>query len=1101
MAHVAFAFSAVCLDKQELAGEAGFFQSPLLLQKTTIAAWPNTVDQMSSQTERTQKVAVYPAVDQSPNVSKMEEDVLAYWQEHNIFRETVERRSRRIDGKNNEYVFYDGPPFANGLPHYGHLATGFVKDLIPRYRTMRGQRVERRFGWDCHGLPAELTSEKELGISGRQEILEYGVEEFNAHCRKSVLRFTQEWEFYVTRQGRWVDFENSYKTMDLTFMETVLWVFKELYKQGLVYRGYRVVPYSWAVQTPLSNFETRLDNSYRERQDPALTVKFVLDAEAGESAPMTLLAWTTTPWTLPSNLALAVNKDLTYAIMEKNGERIVLAEAALGTYAKELTEFKRVGSVAGSELVGRRYTPIFSHFLGTANAFQVLAGDFVTTEQGTGIVHIAPGFGEDDLELGQANGIAMVIPVDEQGNFTAEVPEYHGQNVFDANKEIIRDLKTRDVVFRHETYVHSYPHCWRTDTPLIYKAIDAWYVKVSAFRDRMVANNEQIDWVPEHVRDGIFGTWLKNARDWNISRNRFWGCPIPIWESDDPNYPRIDVYGSLDEIERDFGRRPDDLHRPFIDEFVRPNPDDPTGKSMMRRTSEVLDVWFDSGSMPFAQLHYPFENKQRFEENFPADFIVEYIAQTRGWFYTLIVLSTALMDVAPFKTCVCHGVVLDENKQKLSKRLKNYPDPIDVLNDYGADALRVYMLSSPLLVGGDLAIDIDGRGIREALRATILPLWNSYYFFTLYANTDGYKAKLSTASEDIHDRYILAKTREFVEGIEAALEQVQIPDAYALVPGFIDVLNNWYIRRNRVRFWSSGVDLDKQAAFNTLYTVLVTASTALAPMMPFLVETIVRNLTGDRSVHLRDWPEVSSFPVEDELKQEMGLVREICSAGMMIRSRNQMRVRQPLRQLTIAHPASETIERYRDTIADELNVKKVVFELSTEGVGSAILRVDPKIGRRIGGQVQKVLKAAKVGEWHREDDGKINIAGVKLEKDDYTFSISSPESHDAALIDNGVGAVMFDLSLDQTLRDEAVARDFMRFVQEARKKAELDVSDRIAVQAEVPNQLVNALLAHKEQILKETLCDQFEMVPSRTLESAEVFKINDQTLRISLSVV
>ena len=466
-------------------------------------------------------------------------------------------------------MFYDGPPFANGLPHYGHLATGFVKDLLPRYRTMRGQRVERRFGWDCHGLPAELTSEKELGISGRHEILEYGIANFNEHCRKSVLRFAGEWKFYVTRQGRWVDFDNSYKTMDISFMETVLWVFKQLYDKGLVYRGYRVVPYSWAVQTPLSNFETRLDDSYRERQDPALTVKFALEPTVDDPVPTALLAWTTTPWTLPSNLALAVGPGISYAVLEKTGERIVLAEEALERYGRELGDWNRVGTLAGRTLIGRRYRPLFTYFANTPNAFRVLAGDFVTLDQGTGVVHIAPGFGEDDLELAQTNDLELAIPVDERGQFTAEVPDYQNLNIFDANKQIIKDLKARHAVVRHETYTHSYPHCWRTDAPLIYKAIDAWFIKVSALRDRMFAHNKGIHWVPEYVRDGAFGKWLENARDWNVSRNRFWGCPIPVWESDDPTYPRIDVYGSLDEIERDFGRAPKDLHRPYIDEFVR----------------------------------------------------------------------------------------------------------------------------------------------------------------------------------------------------------------------------------------------------------------------------------------------------------------------------------------------------------------------------------------------------------------------------------------------------------------------------------------------------------------------------------------------------
>jgi isoleucyl-tRNA synthetase len=570
-------------------------------------------------TKTEQHAAIYPPATAAPDFAAMEREMLEYWRDRRIFERSVELRPSRVNQASNEFVFYDGPPFANGLPHYGHLVTGFVKDLIPRYQTMRGRRVERRFGWDCHGLPAELTSEKELGLSGRQQILDYGVGKFNAHCRTSVLRFTREWQYYVTRQGRWVDFKTDYKTMDLGFMESVLWAFKRLWEKGLVYEGYRVVPYSWAVQTPLSNFETRLDNAYRERQDPALTVAFLLDPVPGESVPSRLLAWTTTPWTLPSNLALAVGPNIEYAVYEKDGHRVILAAAAAERYSRELADFRRVGTTVGGALAGRRYEPLFPYFrdLRQQKAFTVLAASFVEVGEGTGCIHIAPGFGEDDLELSLAAGLPLVVPVDEAGRFTAEIADYVGQNVIEANKPIIRDLKTRGLVFRHETYVHSYPHCWRTDTPLIYKAINAWYVKVTAFRERMTELNRGIQWIPEHIRDGQFGNWLENARDWNISRNRFWGCPIPVWRSDDPRYPRIDVYGSLDEIAADFGIRPTDLHKPMIDQLVRPNPDDPSGESVMRRVPEVLDVWFDSGSMPFAQLHYPFENRQRFDDNFP----------------------------------------------------------------------------------------------------------------------------------------------------------------------------------------------------------------------------------------------------------------------------------------------------------------------------------------------------------------------------------------------------------------------------------------------------------------------------------------------------
>jgi isoleucyl-tRNA synthetase len=1011
----------------------------------------------------------YPEVDPSPDIPRMELDTIEYWELERIFERSVEARPRRRDGSNNEFVFYDGPPFANGLPHYGHLATGFVKDLVPRYKTMRGIRVERRFGWDCHGLPAELTAERELGISGRAAILEYGVDRFNEHCRESVLRFTNDWRFYVTRQGRWVDFENAYKTMDLSFMESVLWAFKRLYEKGLIYRGWRVVPYSWAVQTPLSNFETRLDNSYRERQDPAVTVRFELEPTPGESMPVSLAAWTTTPWTLPSNLALAIHPDYDYALLEKDGERLVMAEAAVARYQPQLEGWRQVSSLKGAAFVGRRYRPLFPYFADTANAFRVLAADYVTLEDGTGIVHAAPAFGEEDMELGLANGLPLIAPVDERGAFTSEVPDYAGLNVFEANTHIIRDLKARGVVLRHESYLHNYPHCWRTDTPLIYRAIDAYYVRVSEFRDSMAGHNRGINWIPAHVRDGLFGNWLENARDWNISRNRFWGCPIPVWESDDPRYPRTDVYGSLDELERDFGHRPDDLHRPYIDRLVRPNPDDPTGKSMMRRVPEVLDVWFDSGSMPFAQLHYPFENKERFEENFPADFIVEYIAQTRGWFYTLIVLSTALFDRAPFENCVCHGVVLGADKLKLSKRLRNYPDPAKVFSDYGADALRVHVLSSALLAGGDLVIHSDARGVQEALRRTILPLWNAYYFFTLYANADDYAARPAYDSSDTHDRYILAKTRRFVFDLGARLDAYDIPGAYGLVGPFIDTLNNWHIRRNRARFWGEGVGPDKAQAFDILWTVLTIACRALAPLIPFLTERIYRGLTGEDSVHLTDWPDVAGLPDDEALVRDMDLARDVCSAGLATRVRHQLRQRQPLRTLTVAHPLVASLRPYARTIAEEVNVKQVLFEEDPTALGKPVLKVDPKIGRRIGGHLKEVLRSAAAGDWEWAADGRVAVAGLELEPAEFSLLADPSGETNATLFDGGKGRVVLDLTLDDTLRDEATARDFVRSVQEARKQADLHVSDRIRIVARAAERTRRALDRHRDFIMRETL--------------------------------
>src|SRR3954462_12122262 len=738
----------------------------------------------------------------APNFPALESDVLDYWDTDDTFRASVSRR----DGA-PEYVFYDGPPFANGLPHYGHLLTGYVKDIVPRYRTMRGYKVDRRFGWDTHGLPAELEVQRQLGITDKSQIDEMGIGKFNDACRASVLKYTQEWRAYVTRQARWVDFDNDYKTLDLTFMESVIWAFKQLWDKGLAYEGYRVLPYCWNDETPLSSHELRMDDDvYQSRQDPAITVGFRITE--GPLQDAYLLVWTTTPWTLPSNQAVAVNRDVEYVLVAVGDRRYVLAKARLAAYARELGETTGIlGSYRGDELLGMHYLPPFTYFRNAPNSFQVLSGEHVTTEDGTGIVHMSPAYGEADMATVAPAGIVAVTPVDAKGRFDSTVPDYAGQHVFDANPQIIRDLKNQSgpaadnapVLLRHETYEHSYPHCWRCRNPLIYRAVSSWFVKVTKFRDRMVELNQQITWYPEHVKDGQFGKWLSNARDWSISRNRYWGSPIPVWTSDDPAYPRIDVYGSLDEIERDFGVRPTDLHRPYVDDLTRPNPDDPSGRSVMRRVPEVLDCWFESGSMPYAQVHYPFENTEWFENHYPGDFIVEYNGQTRGWFYTLHVLATALFDRPSFASCVAHGIVLGDDGLKMSKSRKNYPDVNEVFDRDGSDAMRWFLMASPILRGGNLIV--TEQGIREGVRQAILPLWNTWYFLSLYAGAAGRSGFTRTDSPHVLDRYVLARTAALVDELTAALDVYDVAGACERVRDHAEALTNWYVRRSRERFW------------------------------------------------------------------------------------------------------------------------------------------------------------------------------------------------------------------------------------------------------------------------------------------------------------
>ncbi|MFN8825174.1 MAG: isoleucine--tRNA ligase [Planctomycetota bacterium] len=1008
----------------------------------------------------------YPEVQAQANFPQLEQEVLAKWQQQGTFARSVEQRPAGA----NEYVFYDGPPFANGLPHYGHLLTGFVKDVVPRYQTMRGRRVERRFGWDCHGLPAEMEAEKELGLSGAQAVQSIGLEKYNDACRKSVQRYTHEWRKYVTRQARWVDFDRDYKTMDLSYMESVLWAFKTLHQKGLVYEGQRVMAYSWALQTPVSNFETRIDDATRPRQDPAITIAFTLHAKAGDAGPLRILVWTTTPWTLPSNLALAVGPEIDYAIVQKGDVRYVIGTASIAAYKKELDGFEQVGTCKGKDLVGRTYEPLFPYFAGRKNCFRVLGGDFVDTAEGTGVVHMAPGFGEDDQKVCESNGIELVCPVDDRGCFTAEVPEWRGVQVFEANKDIIKVLKDRSVLLRHVTYEHNYPHCWRTREPLIYKAIPgAWFVKVTAIKDRMIAHNKTIRWIPEHVRDGQFGKWLENARDWSISRNRFWGAPIPVWKSDDPKYPRVDVYGSIAELERDFGVKVTDLHRPFIDSLVRKNPDDPTGKSMMRRVPEVLDCWFESGSMPFAQVHYPFENKDWFESHFPADFIVEYVAQTRGWFYTLVVLATGLFDKPPFQNVICHGVVLDDKGQKLSKSLRNYPDPVELFEKTGADALRWFLMSSPILRGGDLQISKDGKQIHEVVRLVLNPIWNAYYFFSLYANTDGVQAKLRSDQTAALDRYVLGKTRAMVEGVQRCMDEYDLAGSCQVVAGYLDALNNWYIRRSRERFWGETGPADRQDAYDTLYTCLVLLCQAAAPLLPLLTEKVWTGLTGGESVHLAGWPDVSKLPLDAQLVAQMDRVRDACSVGLSLREGKKLRTRLPLPKVVLAGADAAAMQPFVHLLQDEVNVKAVAFASDLTAFGSFRLQIDQKaLGPKLGSKMKDVLAATRSGAWKLVGD-RAEIGGAVLEKGEYVLQLVPKEGITAAALSTNDVVLVLDTTVTPELEAEGVRNDFVRLVQQARKDAGLHVSDRISLQFETDDATAGVLLAHAEYIQSQVL--------------------------------
>src|ERR671927_897707 len=853
-------------------------------------------------------------VSASVKFPEIEERILKYWDEDGTFQASIDQRSADLPGGtpgSNEFVFYDGPPFANGLPHYGHLLTGYAKDLVGRYQTQRGKRVERRFGWDTHGLPAELEAMKQLGMTDKTQIEAMGIDKFNDACRAPVIKYANEWKAYVTRQARWVDFDNDYKTLNVEYMESVLWAFKQLHEKGLTYNGYRVLPYCWKDETPLSNHEPRMDaNAYNNRQDQTVTVTFPL--KAGESemskqlASVPALAWTTTPWTLPTNLALAVGPAISYAVLPAGPNGIkaasaeapvtgsfLLAEDLLGTYAKDLGYDDAAAAAAavtsthtGAELAGLTYEPLWDDFAdnekyGMENAWRFLVADYVTTTDGTGIVHQAPAYGEDDQKVCEEAGIPVVLSVDEGAKFLhlfahGDLHDIVGLQVFDANKPITQVLRAQGRLVRQASYEHSYPHCWRCRNPLIYRAVSSWCVEVTKFRDRMSELNQEINWIPGNVKDGQFGKWLANARDWSISRNRFFGSPIPVWKSDDPNHPRVDVYGSIAELERDFGVKVTDLHRPYIDELTRPNPDDPTGKSVMRRVPEVLDCWFESGSMPFAQVHYPFENTDWFEHHYPGDFIVEYIGQTRGWFYTLHVLATALFDRPAFRSCLSHGIVLGDDGLKMSKSKGNYPEVTEVFNRDGSDAMRWFLMSSPILRGGNLVV--TEQGIREGVRQAILPLWNTWYFLALYANAAGVEGRVRTDSPHVLDRYVLARTAALVDDVTAALDAYDIAGACERVRDHAEALTNWYVRRSRDRFWEGDAD-----AIDTLHTVLEVTSRVAAPLLPLTMEKVWQGLTGGRSVHLADWPSSEELPHGSEVVAAMGRVRQVGASPLSLR--------------------------------------------------------------------------------------------------------------------------------------------------------------------------------------------------------------------------
>jgi isoleucyl-tRNA synthetase len=1013
-------------------------------------------------------MAAFPPVETEPDFPAREKAILEGWTRADTFRRSVAARP-----ESDRFVFYDGPPFATGLPHYGHLVPSTIKDVVPRYWTMRGKRVERRFGWDTHGLPIEMLMEKQLGLSGPSSVRAYGVDRFNEACRANVFTYVEEWRRIIGRLGRWVDFDDDYKTMDPSFMESVWWAFRRLWDLGLVYRSFRVMPYSWRLSTSLSNFEANLD--YRDVQDPALTVE--LPTEDGA----VLLVWTTTPWTLPSNLAVAVGADLPYVKAKRAGdERVyVVAEARRAAVLGE-DSVVVAGPFPGRDLLGTRYTPLFPYFASARGAFRVIAAPHVSTEDGTGLVHMAPDFGEEDFAACAAEGIDVVQSVDEEGNFRASVVDYAGRNIKEADHDLIAELKRRGRVFKHETLVHSYPYCWRSGTPLIYMAVPAWFVNVTAIKDRMIANNAKTHWVPAVVGSKRLGNWLQDARDWNISRNRFWGTPIPIWQCDREPEHRL-CLGSIDELRTRAGVEVNDLHPHRIDHLTFACHCGGT----MKRIPEVFDCWFESGAMPYGQEHYPFERAEQFEQSFPAQFIAEGLDQTRGWFYTLLVLSTALFDRPAFQNCVVNGLVLAEDGSKMSKSKQNFPPPERILDQYGADALRAYLVNSPVVRAEPLRF--SEAGVRDVVRTVLLPLHHAHAFFVQYANLDGWtpahpRPPLAARAE--LDRWILSHLQSLIAEVDRQMELYQL---YAVVPpvlGFIEDLTNWYIRLSRRRFWRGADEApaDKAAAYATLYEVLVTFSQILAPFLPFAAETLWQSLVvapgvpGPDSVHLTDWPAVDPAKIDRPLEEAVHATREVVGLGRRLRERTRLKTRQPLRRLTVVHHDAGfrgALAAHVALLQDELNVKAVELRSDGHDLASVSCKANFKtLGKRFGKDMKSAataIEAFGAAELAVLEGGGVQVVlGQEVRLEDVVVRRES--RGDLVIEVEGGLIVAFDTEIDDALLAEGLAREVVSMVQKSRKEGGFAVADRVDLTVVTDDPALSAALAaHADFVQGETL--------------------------------
>ncbi len=1029
-----------------------------------------------------------------------EHKVLKFWQDNKIFEKSLEKTKDQ-----EPYIFYDGPPFATGLPHHGHLLAGTLKDIVPRYWTMKGRYVSRRFGWDTHGLPIEQEINKKLGLSAHDALEKLGIKGYSDECRSIVMTYTEEWKKTVNRLGRWVDFDNDYKTMDASFMESCWWVFKSLWEKGYVYEGTKVVPYSTALGTVLSNFEAGLN--YKDVQDPALTVLFKVDDPEKIGADY-IAAWTTTPWTLPSNLGLCVGPEIEYVRVKDHDQNktILFASSRVESYTKK-RNLEVIGDpIKGKDLKGLTYQPIFDYFLDLKKegAFSIMVDDYVTTDSGTGIVHQAPAFGEDDSRVMKAHGVkAEVCPIDDAGRFTSEVSDFEGQYVKDADKNIIKMLKDKESLYDNGNLVHSYPFCYRSDTPLIYRTIPSWYIKVEEMRERLLKSNSQIHWVPGHIKAGRFGKWLEGARDWAVSRNRVWGTPLPVWKNDESG--KHHCIGSVQELKDLSGVELTDLHRENADDVTFTIEGE---KGTYKRVSEVFDCWFESGSMPYAQLHYPFENEEVFKDGFPAEFIAEGLDQTRGWFYTLTILSTALFDKPAFKNVIVNGLVLAEDGKKMSKSLRNFTPPDDLMEEFGSDALRLYLINSNLVKGEEQRF--TDSGVKDMVRRALLPWYNSFKFFETYAAIDGFNYdEHAKFGANITDNWVISKLQTLKKDIEKEMADYNLYNVVPALFNFIEDLTNWYIRINRARFWGDGMNDDKKEAYTTLFLTLKEVTIAMAPFAPFLSEHIFLELkkfeAGEKaeSVHLHDYPVAEESKINTILEDAMDRMQQIILLGRQKRNQVQIKVKTPMASLTIIHKDQtllDEIKKLESYIQTELNIKEIIYSTDEDKFINLYAKPNlPVLGKRLGKEMGKYMGLIKNLSSQDvvkiEETGSINLNGQDFTSDDFLIFREAKEGTQA--LSNRFISIDMDTNLTDELIAEGLAREVVNRIQRTRKESGFNVEDRINIEYGASEKLKSAIEAHANHIKKETLSESLTFSQKKLDHE---FDVDEEKLSLTISV-